>query len=116
MIVAIPVHADGTLDPRWGRAQRVAIADVRDGEVVDWTDHEVGWGEAHDQGPEGSHHARIARFLRDHHVEAVVADHVGAGMRQMLTKMQLHVVLGAEGDARAAAAAAWPGPGGTPTA
>lgn len=106
MIVVVPVHADGSVDPRWGRAQRVAVADVRDGDLENWEEHEVGWGDLHDAGPEGSHHARIARFLRDHAVEMVVAHHMGEGMERMLGRMQLRVALGAAGDARAAVLAA----------
>ena len=106
MIVCIPVSDDGQIDPRWGRANRVAIADVRDGAVHEWREDEVRWGELHDAGTEGSHHARIARFLQDHHVEAVVADHMGQGMHHMLEKMGVRLQLGAAGDARAAAIAA----------
>ena len=106
MIVAAPVTGDGVLDPRWGRAQRVAIADLRDGAVVQLDHHDVGWADLHDAGPEGSHHARIARFLRDHGVDAVVAHHMGGGMQQMLAKMGVWVVLGASGEVRAAVVAA----------
>ena len=106
MRVCIPVTGDGQIDPRWGRAARVAIAEVRDGQVADWQEHDVGWGELHDAGTEGSHHARVARFLREQRVEAVVAHHMGEGMRRMLDKMGLQVRLGAAGDARPAAVAA----------
>lgn len=106
MIVAVPVLPDGSLDPRWGRAQRVAVADVRDGQVVVWTEHEVGWGDAHDLGTEGSHHARVARFLQEHGVEVVAAHHMGEGMLRMLESMSIRAALGASGPARSAAAAA----------
>lgn len=106
MIVAVPVQADGSVDPRWGRAQRVAVAEVDGDDIVSWDEHHVGWGELHDAGPEGSHHARIARFLREHAIELVVAHHVGEGMRRMLGQMDLRLALGAAGDARAAAVTA----------
>jgi predicted Fe-Mo cluster-binding NifX family protein len=106
MIVCLPVTVEGQIDPRWGRANRVAVADVRDGAVLDWREDEVQWGELHDAGTEGSHHARVARFLLDHHVETVAADHMGQDMHRMLQKMGLAVRLGAAGDARAAAIAA----------
>jgi predicted Fe-Mo cluster-binding NifX family protein len=106
MIVCVPITRDGELDPRWGRAERVAVAMV-DGNAVDsWQEFEVGWGTSHDSGPEGQHHARIARFLIDHKVEAVVADHMGEGMVNMLGKMGVKVRLGATGKAREAALAA----------
>jgi hypothetical protein len=40
--------------------------------------------------------------LLDHHVEAVVAHHVGDGMIRQLGVMKVALHLGAEGDARSA--------------
>ncbi len=102
MVVCVPVTSDGQVDPRWGRASRVAIAGVEAGALVRWEEFDVGWGDLHDAGTEGSHHARVARFLRDHHVEAVVAHHMGEEMHHMLERMGLAVRLGAAGDARTA--------------
>jgi predicted Fe-Mo cluster-binding NifX family protein len=106
MIVCVPVAGDGQVDPRWGRANRVALANVQHGAVVDWQEHAVGWGNLHDAGSEGSHHARVARFLQEHRVEGVIAHHMGQGMHHMLQKMGVRVHLGAAGDARAAVIAA----------
>lgn len=106
MIVCVAVGGDGHVDPRWGRANRVAIVEVREGRVTAWQEHAVAWDELKDSGTEGSHHARVARFLREHHVEAVVANHMGHDMHSMLQKMGLAVHLGAAGDARTAAMAA----------
>jgi predicted Fe-Mo cluster-binding NifX family protein len=50
----------------------------------------------------GSHHARVVTFLRDHHVEAVVANHMGDGMVRTLDTMGLPCTWAAAGDARAA--------------
>jgi predicted Fe-Mo cluster-binding NifX family protein len=100
MMVAVPVANDGQVDPRWGRAHRVALARLEGGEVVDWSEHEVAWDELHDSSTEGSHHARIARFLLDHHVDAVVAGHMGPPMMRMLDTMGVQVHLGAAGSAR----------------
>ena len=105
MMVCVPVTRDGLVDPRWGRADRVAIAEVSASGVGDWQEFDVGWGTLHDEGTEGSHHARVARFLLDHHVEAVVVDHMGDPMMRMLQQMGLEVHLGAGGDARQAAMA-----------
>ena len=106
MKVCVPVTGDGEVDPRWGRAQRVAVADVAGGQIRDWQEFEVGWGTLHDEGTEGAHHARVARFLREHQVEAVAVQHVGAGMERMLGTMAIRIVAGPERDARAAARAA----------
>jgi len=105
MVVCVPVTRDGSVDPRWGRADRVAIAEVTASGVGGWQEFDVGWGTLHDEGTEGSHHARVVRFLLDHHVEAVVVDHMGEPMMRTLDQMGLEVHLGAGGDARRAALA-----------
>ena len=102
MIVCVPVMPDGSIDPRWGRAQCVAVANVADGVVASWQEYDVGWGTSHDAAPEGQHHANIARFLKEHGVQRVVANHMGDGMRQMLASMRIDVHLGAAGSARKA--------------
>jgi predicted Fe-Mo cluster-binding NifX family protein len=102
MLICVPIQADGQVDPRWGRAARVAIVETSEGALTAWREFDVGWNELHDQGTEGGHHARVARFLKDHGVEMVVAHHVGPAMMTMLDRMGLAVRLGASGDARQA--------------
>lgn len=99
MIVCLAVTPDGLLGPRWGRAERVAVVDLRDGGIDSWKEFEVGWAELHDLGPEGGHHARVARFLREHGVDVVVATHVGPGMEQMLGKLGIDLRLASAGRA-----------------
>ena len=99
MKVCVPVTDDGQVAERWGRADRLAVAEVVGRRIIDWQEIDVGWGDVRDQGTEGAHHARVARFLRDHHVEAVVAPHMGPDMQNMLQKMGLRVELGAAGNA-----------------
>jgi predicted Fe-Mo cluster-binding NifX family protein len=106
MRVCVPITADGQVDPRWGRAGRVAVADVTEGEIRSWEEFTVGWGPLHDQGTEGAHHARVARFLRDNQVQAVAVHHVGPGMQRMLDSMSVRIVTGLGGNARSAALAA----------
>ncbi len=105
MIVCVPVGMDGAIAPGWGRAARVAVGNVEAGAVVRWDEVDVGWDRLHDAGTEGSHHARIARFLRDNGVELVLANHMGQGMLDMLGQMRIEVRLGMAGDARQAVAA-----------
>jgi predicted Fe-Mo cluster-binding NifX family protein len=104
MIVCVPVTSDGLLDHSWGRAHRVAVARVGPDGIEDWREHEVAWDELHDSGSEGSHHARVARFLLEHQVEAVAARRMGPAMQNMLQKLGLNVRLGASGSAREVAA------------
>ena len=106
MIVCVPVTPEGEVDPRWGRAARVAVARVEGGRIAAWDEHDVGWDVLHDVGTEGGHHARVATFLRDHRVEVVVAGHMGPPMAQMLANLRILARTGAQGDARAAVAAA----------
>ena len=106
MRVCVPITADGQVEPRWGRADRVAVADVTDGEIHGWQEFTVAWGTLHDQGTEGAHHARVGRFLRENRVQAIAVHHVGAGMQRMLGSMQIQVVAGLGGDARSAARSA----------
>jgi predicted Fe-Mo cluster-binding NifX family protein len=103
MLICVPIQSDGQVDPRWGRAARVAIVETSEDALTAWHEFDVGWNELHDQGTEGGHHARVARFLKAHGVEMVVAHHVGPAMMTMLDRMRLSVRLGASGDARQAA-------------
>lgn len=106
MIVCVPVDTSGAVDPRWGRARRVALATVEGGVIAAWKELDVGWDSLHDTGTDARHHARVARFLLDHHVDAVVADHMGGGMHRMLDTMRVSVLPAAAGDARDAVLAA----------
>jgi predicted Fe-Mo cluster-binding NifX family protein len=106
MIVCLPVTADGQVGHSWGRADRVAIADVGETGIGRWDEFEVGWDQTHDAADHGQHHARIARFLVDHKVTFVVAGHMGPPMVQMLGQMGIGVRLDAAGEARSAAIAA----------
>lgn len=102
MSIATPVDDNGQIAPGWGRARQVAVATTDGDEISHWRVIRVGWDVAHDEGSEGAHHARVARFLIDHEVTTVVAEHMGPGMARMLATMGLTVLLGAHGDARAA--------------
>jgi predicted Fe-Mo cluster-binding NifX family protein len=105
MKICVPVAPDGRVDPRWGRASRVAVADVSDGTIRDWAEFDVNWDTLHDEGSEGAHHARIARFLREHEVSVIAVDHVGPGMQRMLATMGIAIVPAGSPDAREAVAA-----------
>ncbi|WP_121251260.1 NifB/NifX family molybdenum-iron cluster-binding protein [Nocardioides ferulae] len=102
MNVCVTLGPDGTVGGGLGKAARVAVATVTDGELAAWTEHEVGWDRLHDEGTEGAHHARMVRFLREHHVELLVAGYLGAGMQHTLTKLGVRLALGAQGDAQEA--------------
>lgn len=106
MIVATPVTAEGLSAAAWGRAHWIGVAEVNAGEVTAWQIHEVGWDESHDAASHGSHHARIVRFLKDHAIEAVVVDHMGPGMVQVMATMGIPLLPASAGDAQASILAA----------
>lgn len=99
-VIAIPVDMAGIVDPRWGKARMVAICQIQDHNIVKWSDIQVDWDRLHDQDGEGAHHARVAKFLMEHHVTQVMAHHMGPGMAQMLDRMGIKTVLGVSGPAR----------------
>ena len=102
MILCVPVTESGEVDPRWGRAGRVAVTEVVGGTVRSWEEFDVAWDRLHDEGSEGGHHARVARFVQEHRATIVVAGHMGDPMLQMLRRMDIGVRLEADGDARQA--------------
>jgi predicted Fe-Mo cluster-binding NifX family protein len=102
MILCVPVTSDGLVDSRWGRADRIAVAEVFDGTIKSWQEFDVSWSRLHDEGTPARHHARVARFLKEHHVDTVVAHHVGDGMVRMVNTMGLSLHLDAAGEPRAA--------------
>jgi predicted Fe-Mo cluster-binding NifX family protein len=102
MIVCVALTGGGLVDPRWGRADRLAVATVKNGVVTDWQEHEVKWGSLRQAGSERAHHARVARFLRQQHVDVVLAHHMGDEMLRILRTMKIAVHLGVAGNAREA--------------
>ncbi len=100
MKICVPVTPDGTVDPRFGRAPRVAVATITDDALTDWKEFDVHWDVEHDAGTEGAHHARVARFLIDHGINVVAARQMGDGMQRMLGSMEIRADLDCTGDAR----------------
>lgn len=106
MIVCTPITPDGSIGHSWGRARTVAVIRVEAGDVVTLDTIDVSWNTLHDEGTEGSHHARVARFLRENHVGIVLASHMGTPMANMIDKLGIRLILDAHGDAQSAAVAA----------
>lgn len=106
VVVAIAVGEGGSVSPRWGRAQRVGVATVHEGRLSNWEETEVAWDTLRDEGSERAHHARVARFVKQHGVQLVVAYHMGQDMLAMLERMGVQVQMPASDDAREAVLAA----------
>ena len=102
LVVCIPVSTGRQMGHSWGKAARVAVVTVADGAITDWAEHAVAWDETHDTGTEGSHHARVVRFLLDQHITTVIAEHMGPPMANTLGKMGIDTHIGVSGDAEAA--------------
>lgn len=92
MILTVPVTSDGQVDRSFGKAVRMAVATVVDGELTDWQVNEVGWDVLHDQGEHGQHHARIVRFLKENGIQRVLFAHMGQPMQHTINKMGLELV------------------------
>lgn len=102
MIVCAPVTSDEHIDPYLDRADWIVVAEVINGEIVSWQDIDVLWSLLHDSGAYGSHHDRIVKFLSEHRIEAIVANHMGDDMVRILKTKGTPVHLGATGNARTA--------------
>jgi predicted Fe-Mo cluster-binding NifX family protein len=103
--VAVPVTGEGLIGSRWGRAQRVAVAEIDGGAIGSWQEFDVGWDRLHDAGTEGAHHARVARFVREQDISMVIVEQMGDDMARMLQKLGLQVRRGVSGNARSAVGA-----------
>lgn len=101
-VAAVAVDEDGNVDAHWGRARRLAVAEVEQGVLTRWDEDDVQWDALHETDSERAHHARVARYLKQQGVTVVVAFHMGHGMRAVLERMGITLRLGASGDARQA--------------
>lgn len=106
MKVLTPVNPDGSSGGHFGKAHWVAVGNIENDQLVDWDVHEVAWDVSHDSGSHGSHHARVISFLKDHHIEYVVAAGMGQGMARMLDSAKVAVLPATAGDAKRSVLAA----------
>ena len=106
MTVCVPLNPDGTIHDRLGQANSVALCNVIDGEVTDWSVHVVGWDTTYGIDGLGVHHPRVIRFLQENAVTTVVADNVCDIMKATLPTIGVTVHSGVTGDAREGVASA----------
>jgi predicted Fe-Mo cluster-binding NifX family protein len=100
--IAVATDPAGNVGHSWGKARTVAVAHITHGRIERWDEFDVGWDQSHDSGTHGSHHATVARFLKEHEVTVVLVNRVGDGMARMLHTMGVRTDSGVTGDARAA--------------
>lgn len=101
--LCIPMNLDGTIHDRLGSAPVVATCGIRDGQIVDWTEHPVEWDRTYGVDVPGVHHPRLIRFMRDQGVTDVVADDVCESVQRVMATMGIAAHLHVTGDARTAA-------------
>ncbi len=100
--IAVATDPAGNVGHSWGKARTVAVAHIAHGRIERWDEFDVGWDQSHDAGTHGSHHAAVARFLKEHEVTVVLVTRVGDGMARMLHTMGVRMDSGVTGEARAA--------------
>lgn len=105
MIIAIPVTVDGQTALRLGKAHWVGVAEVTGPRITSWTIHEVGWDDASLFGRR-PRQARIAHFLTEEEVEAVVVPKAGPRLAKLLDRLGIAVLPALPGDARESVLAA----------
>ncbi|MGC8652181.1 MAG: NifB/NifX family molybdenum-iron cluster-binding protein [Candidatus Micrarchaeia archaeon] len=74
-----------------GRAPRVEIAHVKDNRIDKIDEIDVRWDEAHETEQEGLHHATVAKFIKEHNVNEIIASGVGPDMKRMLERLGIKV-------------------------
>lgn len=92
VIVTVPVTEDESIERRFGKAPRMAVAKVCGDGLLDWQVYDVNWDVLHDQSQHGEHHARIVKFMRENQVERVLFEHMGPPMMNTLNKMGLTLI------------------------
>jgi predicted Fe-Mo cluster-binding NifX family protein len=100
--IAIPVTTDGAVFERLAKAPVAVTCVLRDGQIVDWTEHAVGWDQTYGVDVMGNHHARVMRFMQEHDVTDVVAADVCDNMRRSLEAKGVVLHADFAGDARTA--------------
>lgn len=105
MIIATPVTVDGQTAERCGKSHWIGVAEVSGPRITSWKIHEVGWDEAGLLGRD-PRHARIARFLTDQGVTAIVASDMGPRLAALLAELEIEVLPATPGDARESVLAA----------
>lgn len=123
MKVAVAVLPNGMINSHFGRAEKIALATIENKQIVDWQELEVPFADTHedhghhqhdhhdhdhDHHQHNHHHhgpghvKGIKAFLVDQHVDLVLLDHAGPGMRTIQNEIEIKVVVGAKGNAKEA--------------
>ncbi|TCS83687.1 NifB/NifX family molybdenum-iron cluster-binding protein [Tepidibacillus fermentans] len=114
MKVAVAVLPNGKVNTHFGRANKLALATIENGQITKWEEVAVPFAETHgnhdhhhDHDHEHHHHAPghhegIKNWLVDHEVDMVLLDHAGPGMQKVMSETDIKIVVGAKGNAKEA--------------
>lgn len=116
--VAIAVLPNGMINAHFGRANKLAVATIENGQITKWEEVDVPFAETHgdhdhhdhdhdhDHGHEHhhhhapGHHEGIKNVLVQSGVDMVLLDHAGPGMQKVMNETDIKIVVGAKGNAR----------------
>lgn len=117
MKIAVAVLPNGMVNAHFGRADKLAFANIENGQITEWEEVSVPFaashgdhGHHHDhdhQHEHGHHHASghhesIKDFLVESGVNLVLLDHAGPGMKLVQEQTDIKIVVGAQGNAKEA--------------
>jgi len=112
--VAVAVLPNGMVNAHFGRANKLALATVENGQISKWEEVEVPFAESHgdhDHHHDHDHHDHEHHHAPDHHegiknflveqgVDMVLLDHAGPGMQKVMNETDIKIVVGAKGNAK----------------
>ncbi|WP_339063671.1 NifB/NifX family molybdenum-iron cluster-binding protein [Tepidibacillus marianensis] len=114
MKVAVAVLPNGMVNAHFGRANKLALATIENGQISNWEEIEVPFAETHGDHDHGhdhnhdhhdhhhapDHHEGIKNLLVEQEVDMVLLDHAGPGMQKVINETTIKIVVGAKGNAR----------------
>ncbi|MFV9510867.1 NifB/NifX family molybdenum-iron cluster-binding protein [Tepidibacillus sp. LV47] len=118
MKVAVAVLPNGMVNTHFGRANRLALATIENGQITKWEEVDVPFAQTHgdhdhhhdhhdhhhhhdhEHHHHHAHHENIKNWLVEHGIDMVLVDHAGPGMQKVINETNIKVIVGAKGNAR----------------
>lgn len=111
MRIAVAVLPNGMVNAHFGRASKMALADVENGAITKWEEIDAPFAEMHGDHhhhhgaghqPSPTHQSTIKNFLVEQNVNVVLVHHAGPGLQKVKDDTDIEIVAGAQGNAREA--------------
>lgn len=112
MKVAVAVLPNGMVNAHLGRAKKIAIATVDNGQIAEWEEIEVPFADDHDHQHQdhhhhdhdhhhhdhdhhhhSGHHEPLKDFMIENGVDYVLVEHIGPGMRAVFERTHVKLVI-----------------------